>query len=260
MLADRHRNMQVIFIYGTPGSGKTEYAKKLAETKGKSYYISEPGNDFVDGYTDEECFIWDDPRPGCVKPETFLKFLDPQTATKTSSRFHNKLIVSDLVIITVPYEPLEFFKNFLADGNLKEPLNQFARRCKFAYEFTNDSITYKKYDPCSESYKAITTVPNTHISAKPFMPEKTDVEFLDEYLLQTRCCLKSLSGSFQLYERNESGKLEYRQDLSEQEVCEQFPYVANAYHLTPKTTATVFPAKTKKSGDDGEIDYLEMFG
>lgn len=234
MLAQRHKNMEVIYIYGVPGSGKTEYAKALAERCGKTYYISEPGKDFVDGYTDEECFILDDPRAGHIRPETLLKFLDPRTATKTSSRFHNKLVMSDLIIITTPYEPLTFFRSLLNDSHLEEPVSQFTRRCQYVYEFTNTDIIYRRFNPDTKAYEAITAFPNTHVSSAPFKPDKNNLEFLDSYLLQKACCIRDEDGKFRYYERNEDNRLMPIKELTESEVCEQFPTVAKLYHLVRK--------------------------
>ena len=54
------RHMDVIYIYGTSGTGKTTFAKHIAQQRNLTTFISGSGNDFLDGYTQEECIILDD--------------------------------------------------------------------------------------------------------------------------------------------------------------------------------------------------------
>ena len=61
------RKMDVIYIYGNSGTGKTTYAKMIAQEKGYEIFTSSGTNDPFDGYKGEECVILDDLR-GSVFP------------------------------------------------------------------------------------------------------------------------------------------------------------------------------------------------
>ena len=65
------RDMEVIFITGKAGSGKTTFAKLLAKKKGYEIFVSGSSNDILDGYEDEECIILDD-----LRKESFSSFAD----------------------------------------------------------------------------------------------------------------------------------------------------------------------------------------
>ena len=54
------RNLEVIYINGKSGSGKTVFAKYLAEQLHFDFFVSGSGEDFLDGYDKEECIILDD--------------------------------------------------------------------------------------------------------------------------------------------------------------------------------------------------------
>ena len=62
-MRDPNRDMRVIFIYGTTGSGKTTYAKMLASKMGNgSFYVSSSANDSMQDYAGQETVIFDDLR------------------------------------------------------------------------------------------------------------------------------------------------------------------------------------------------------
>ena len=86
------RQMECIFITGKSGSGKTTYAKKIAEDKGMSYYISSSTNDIMDGYKGQDVLILDDLRPNSMELIDLLKLLDNNTSSLVKSRFKNNSV------------------------------------------------------------------------------------------------------------------------------------------------------------------------
>ena len=53
----KERNLEVVYITGGSGSGKTLSAKYFAEKFGYDSFVSGSGDDFLDGYDKEECLI-----------------------------------------------------------------------------------------------------------------------------------------------------------------------------------------------------------
>ena len=95
------RDIDVIFITGTPGAGKTFYAKKLCEQLKYDYCISSSSNDPCQDYMGQNALILDDLRDTTFKHfEDLLKFLDNNTASSVRSRFANKVFNGKLIIIT----------------------------------------------------------------------------------------------------------------------------------------------------------------
>ena len=72
----KDRSLEVLYISGDSGSGKTTFAKYLAEKKHYDPFVSGSGDDILDGYDKEECIILDDFRAGTMKFSELLKFLD----------------------------------------------------------------------------------------------------------------------------------------------------------------------------------------
>lgn len=57
------RALEVIWIFGKTGTGKTTIATLFAEHAGLLYYLSASGKDAISDYKDEDVLILDDPRP-----------------------------------------------------------------------------------------------------------------------------------------------------------------------------------------------------
>lgn len=108
----KDRNMQVVYITGPAGIGKTTVAKVIASYKypNEEIFISSSSNDILDGYQGEKCIILDDLRDDAMKYADLLKFLDNNTNSSVKSRYSNKQLVRcELVIITSVKSPDELY-------------------------------------------------------------------------------------------------------------------------------------------------------
>lgn len=130
------RDMKCIYIYGGSGTGKTTYAKHLAEEKGYSFFISSGSNDVLDGYEGQDCLILDDLRPSCLGLSDLLKLLDNNTSSSVKSRYKNKVLECKLVIITTTLNINDFFKNVFSEQ--PETCIQLKRRCQTVIKFGNN--------------------------------------------------------------------------------------------------------------------------
>lgn len=130
--------LTVYFIVGAAGSGKTNIvAKDLisriendAKTRGEIWQHHVTGaTNVLDGYMGEEILLMDDVRGTAMRPEDWLKLLDPYTISESSARYHNKVPACRVVIITSTIEPNEFFSycrsHYQAEN---EAMDQFIRR------------------------------------------------------------------------------------------------------------------------------------
>ena len=96
----KQSEIEVIFIQGRAGYGKTELAKALAISEDKTYFCSSASNDPLDGYGGQEVLILDDARSHHFKFTNLLKLLDNYNRTSTRSRHHNKFFSGSTIIIT----------------------------------------------------------------------------------------------------------------------------------------------------------------
>ena len=119
--------LEVIYIYGESGSGKTRLAWELAGDE--PTYITGSSKHPWDGYKGESVVIWDDARFKGNDPSEILRLLDPHAKTRIApARFNDKNLnnVKTIYITTIdnPYrlwtsafqnEPVAQFKRRLAD-------------------------------------------------------------------------------------------------------------------------------------------------
>lgn len=152
-----NRNLEVIFIQGAPGAGKTTYAKHLAKQLNYSFFVSASDNDLLDGYKGQDCIILDDLRGGSIKLTDLLKLLDNNTDSSTRSRFHNKVLTEcKLIIITTVVNMDSFYKSVFNSSN--EPVSQFKRRISTLIIMDKDFIRVGQYDKTTQSYQFENTV------------------------------------------------------------------------------------------------------
>ena len=108
LLLKADRQIEVMFIQGKGGSGKTYYAKRLLEKMGYDYAISSSSNDPFQDYLGQSAIILDDLRYKTFSFEDLLKILDNNTASSVKSRFTNKVLAVKLIVITTTV-PLRFW-------------------------------------------------------------------------------------------------------------------------------------------------------
>lgn len=178
------RELDVIFITGNSGCGKTAFAKWLAEKKGLPFFVTGSGEDFMDGYKGQDCLILDDIRGSSMKFSEFIKLCDNHTDSNVKSRYKNKYLTEcKLLIITSVFGVDDFYKNVFQESD--EPIVQFKRRCTMYLKMNDLNISVYQYDKgcCDYTYSGEFENPITEI-IPPTKGTKTEEE-LSEYF-----CLK----------------------------------------------------------------------
>lgn len=141
------RNIEVMFICGEPGTGKTTYAKKFAISRGYDCCISSSSNDLMQDYLGQKCLILDDLRDTQFEDnfEDLLKILDNHTSSSVKARYGNKVFNGELIIITSSKPLYKWFPRLRYIGS--ESLKQLYRRITVYVEVTEDAImVYKSID------------------------------------------------------------------------------------------------------------------
>ena len=132
----RNRDMQVIYITGPTGTGKTTLAKFFAKVQNYDFFVSGSGKDVLDGYDKEECIIFDDLRADVFTKAELFKLTDNNTNSSVKSRYNNKDIsYCKLMIITSIKAPHELYN---WDDDVQESFKQFTRRLGGYYLYIDE--------------------------------------------------------------------------------------------------------------------------
>lgn len=152
------RQMECVFITGDSGTGKTTYAKKIADEKGYSVFVSSGSNDPLDDYKGQDCILLDDLRPSCMGLSDLLKMLDNHTASTVKSRYKNKVLECKMIIITTTLDIDKFFNNVFSEE--KETIVQLKRRCNVMLKFDMDYIHNYLWQGKIRNYEYMGKIPN----------------------------------------------------------------------------------------------------
>lgn len=147
--------VRVIWIYGKPGTGKTTIAKKIAEKQNRPYFISGSSRDIFQDYKGEHTIILDELRPKVIEFSDLLRITDPYSpGVMAPSRYHDKYLACDLIIITSPYSPIRFYDETF--GITKRNLTQVLSTCIDTFEQLERrimlTIHVKDTEFCMETY------------------------------------------------------------------------------------------------------------
>ena len=140
------RDIEVVFICGKGGTGKTYYAKKLLEQMGYDYCVSSSSNDMWQDYKGQWAMILDDVRDSSMPFADMLKMIDNNTSSSVASRYANKVFNGKLMVLTSSIPPKFWYRSPQRDGARmicvsQEDLNQFYRRITCYIYMTNKQIT-----------------------------------------------------------------------------------------------------------------------
>lgn len=136
ILKVREREMNVIYITGPSGTGKTTLAKFFAKVQNYDFFVSGSGKDVLDGYDKEECIILDDLRGDAFTKAELFKLTDNNTNSSVKSRFYNKDIsYCKLMVITSIKAPHELYD---WGEDVQESFKQFTRRLGGYYLYVDE--------------------------------------------------------------------------------------------------------------------------
>lgn len=152
------RSIDVIYIYGQSGTGKTRLAKEYAEKYDNDYFLTGSSRDPFQLYeVGLSTIILDELRPSTFPYNDLLKLLDPfNTRSNAPSRYFDKVLTANLLIITTVYSPKEFYQRVIkSDKHFDERIDsyyQLARRLGLVMFLTKDFMQVAFFDESRQDF------------------------------------------------------------------------------------------------------------
>ena len=132
------RKLDVVFICGGGGVGKTYYAKKMLTSMELDFCVSSSSNDPFQDYMGQKAMILDDLRDRSFELEDILKILDNNTKSSVKSRFNNKVFNGEMIVITSSVPLVYWYSAY--KNNSYDNLKQLYRRITCYIEITSTEI------------------------------------------------------------------------------------------------------------------------
>ncbi|MGX6980184.1 Rep family protein [Vagococcus elongatus] len=112
-MIEENKQIKTYYFYGGTGTGKTRFAKEKFQG---DYYITGSNRDLFANYDGQKIIIIDELRPEVIQYNELLKLLDPFNFENIAgSRYFDKKLIAEMIVITTPFPPEEFFN--LVNGN-----------------------------------------------------------------------------------------------------------------------------------------------
>lgn len=170
------KQVQVIWIYGDAGVGKTRLAKEYANKLGQEYFMAGSSRDLFQNYSGQHTLILDELRPGYIAFSDLLRLFDPFALvdqTMAPSRYQDKALAVDTFIVTSPYTPWAFYRaEFGGLPSHTDGFGQLQRRLTLVLNMDYVAIDMMQYDD-KHGYTPLETRPNPYTQAAPQVTSPT---------------------------------------------------------------------------------------
>ena len=152
-----NQSIRIIWIFGNSGTGKTRLARDLGAKFAGDYFISGSSRDPFESYNSERFIILDELRPRVFSYSDLLKMFDPfNLEASAASRYYDKILSADTIVITSPFDPINFYKGLIKPYSLDpdvDTLEQLLRRISLLINVTNEHFDYYYLDASSSKLK-----------------------------------------------------------------------------------------------------------
>lgn len=175
LMLNPERDIEVMFLCGKAGTGKTYHAKEFAKSRGMDVYVSSSSNDPLQDYRGQKCIILDDVRDSTFEFEDYLKLTDNNTASSVKSKYYNKVLMCNLIIITSSVPLSYWFRNMMYGKS--EDLKQFYRRISAYVEITPSEVhVYEQLDGNGRPF-GLPTIYRNKVAELKAQPKKKKTDF-----------------------------------------------------------------------------------
>lgn len=192
-MIEHGKQITVIWIYGASGVGKTRLAKEYAKNAHQDYYFSGSSRDIFQNYAGQHTLILDELRPESITYGDLLKITTPFGAEEqimAPSRYSDKSLACDLIIITTPFSPLSFYRKIFGyeisypnsiNGNNEDSFEQLLRRLTLVIGINEQYIQAVEYNPTFKDFFPVPSASkkNTYYNPQQFVATSETVDLFN---------------------------------------------------------------------------------
>ncbi|WP_322353815.1 Rep family protein [Paratractidigestivibacter sp.] len=150
-MVEKGTRVKTIWLFGGSGTGKTNFARHLAEEKGGGYFVSGSTRDVFQGYQGQHTIILDELRPESLPYSDLLRITDPNSISyevMAPARYSDKPLAADLIIVTSPFNPWRFYREQVGqDRRHTDMFDQMARRLSLVVRMEMSAMWLCKLEP-----------------------------------------------------------------------------------------------------------------
>ncbi len=182
--------VRTIWLFGPQGVGKTRLAKEIAEKEHRPYFVSGSTRDIFQAYAGQHTLVLDEFRPESMPYQDLLRITDPnalKSEVMAPSRYNDKALACDLIIITSPYDPYSYYLAKATKDGMQADIDGFGqlhRRITLAMEMRQGETFVADYNEQARSYEAdpSTAKPNTFSQQNSITPTFDAVDLYNTLL------------------------------------------------------------------------------
>lgn len=150
-----NRPTTIIWLCGKSGTGKSRLGRQVVKSFNEPYYIAGSSRGIWERYQGEHIVLLDELRPNCIESyRDLLSILDPyQERAVAPSRYNDKELMLDVVVVTSVLSPYEFYLQCVAPEDRGiDPFHQLERRISACILMEDDWILNAVFDEESKTY------------------------------------------------------------------------------------------------------------
>lgn len=145
----------IIWLCGKSGTGKSRLGRQVVKSFNEPYYIAGSSRGIWERYQGEHIVLLDELRPNCIESyRDLLSILDNyQERAVAPSRYNDKELMLDVVVITSVLSPYEFYLQCVEPEDRGiDPFHQLERRISSCIIMEDDWILNAVFDEESKTY------------------------------------------------------------------------------------------------------------